>query len=139
MKKNEERLLKKYAVILTNEYIEEREIISFRSLLARSISTELRNNLNDLFCDNTHKITSAQAQKGLSWLLNQWKTPYDKERKNNPFGYREQNILNDFKCFYFTDTYNDSHNYCAAVYEVVSHKNTSFAYYINCGKVHIIG
>lgn len=126
MEKNEERLLKKYATILTNEYIEEREIISLRTLLERDISNELRKYLNGLVKNYSHKITSSQAQKGLSWLLNQWKTPTGKARKHNPFNDEQQAILQDFKCFYFVGTkrFNQFNSYYSPIYRVFAHTHT---------------
>lgn len=41
-------------------------------------------------------ITDEQTAKDLNWLLNKWKTPRGTERKNNPFGYREEDILENF-------------------------------------------
>ena len=43
------------------------------------------------------KLTPEQIEKGRAWLVNKWKTPRGKERKKNPFGYREMNVLENFK------------------------------------------
>src|SRR5690606_11487035 len=45
-------------------------------------------------------------EQGIAYLLNQWKTPAGKERKNNPFGYRERHILENFSHFEFMGQYN---------------------------------
>lgn len=80
------------------------------------------------------QISPEQTAKGLSFLLNLWKTPRGKERKNNPFGYREQAILDDFKEFQFVDIYNASRGYCPfylPVYRVIANDGSAFEYYYN--------
>ena len=42
------------------------------------------------------KLSDEQQKQGYKWLLNLWLTPSGKERKNNPFDYREQNIIDNF-------------------------------------------
>lgn len=39
------------------------------------------------------EVTGEQSAKGFKWLYNLYKTPIGKERKNNPFGYRENGEL----------------------------------------------
>lgn len=48
-------------------------------------------------CDIEIEVTEEQSAKGYKWLMNLYKTPTGKERKNNPFGYREMNILDNYK------------------------------------------
>lgn len=47
------------------------------------------------------RLTPEQNEKGYKWLMNQWKTPTGKIRKNNPFRQREQSILRHFDHFEF--------------------------------------
>ena len=47
----------------------------------------------------------------LEWLLNKWKTPKGAERKNNPFGYREQNVLEDENAKAYFNGFYDAGNY----------------------------
>lgn len=86
-------------------------------------------------------ITDEQTAKGLKWLMNQWKTPRGVERKNNPFGYREQDILTNFDRFYFSGLY-DAGNYrpCfVPLYVVCAKDGRHFEYYVWSGEVQIIG
>lgn len=39
------------------------------------------------------EVTKEQSEKGFKWLYNLYKTPRGVERGNNPFGWREMNIL----------------------------------------------
>ena len=39
------------------------------------------------------QVTNEQMQKGFTWLVNLYKSPTGKERKNNPFGYREIEVI----------------------------------------------
>lgn len=93
------------------------------------------------------KITPDQSKKGLEWLMDQWKTPMGVERKNNPFGYREEAVLENFKEFRLTDFYDNVnvyqvrlgiHNYLP-VYTVIARDKSSFQYYVDYKGIHIIG
>lgn len=93
------------------------------------------------------KITPEQTQKGLDWLKDQWKTPFGVERKNNPFGYREEQIIENFDHFTFEGFYEMAnyeavkmgiHNY-VPLYEVHARDGSSFQYYVNGGEVSIVG
>jgi len=96
------------------------------------------------------KITSAQMHKGFDWLMNRWKSPKTgAERKNNPFGYREQEILKNFKEFRlvsFRDTANVYQtqmgiHWYLPVYDVIAKDGSSFQYHIDntAGGVSIVG
>lgn len=118
-------------------FILENEIITLKSRLSRGVEQD---------ADLTYNyapvaISPEQTEKGLSWLLNQWKTPAGKERKNNPFGYREQDILDNFDRFALVDFY-DAGRFCSffvPVYRVISRSGASFEYYYNGGQIQIIG
>ncbi len=98
------------------------------------------------FPDGGFKLSPEQTQKGLTWLKDQWQTPNGKERKNNPFGYREEDAIKNFTEFRLIDFFDTAsyyavqsgiHNYIP-VYEVIGKEN-NFQYYYNGGKVSIIG
>jgi hypothetical protein len=97
--------------------------------------------------DEGWKITPEQTQKGLAWLMNQWKSPKGVERKNNPFGYREEEILKNFKEFRLVDFYDNANYYQAQagiknyipLYEVISKDGDGFQYYVVGGKISIVG
>lgn len=84
------------------------------------------------------EVTPEQSAKGIAWLRNLYKTPTGKERKNNPFGYREIDIIDNyagenftFRGFYDAGRYG-FHNYIP-VYEVGGME------YYNYGGIQIIG
>lgn len=87
--------------------------------------------------NRTWKITKEQTIKGLNYLKNQWKTPKGLERKNNPFGYRETEVIENFKNFEligFFDTANQYQNelgikFFVPIYRVNSKKGNYFEYY----------
>jgi len=83
-------------------------------------------------------LTKEQQEKGRKWLVNQWKTPSGVERKNNPFGYREQDVLENFKEIRLRDFYSERGNYYYPYYEVIG-GDSSFEYYVSGGQVHILG
>jgi len=87
-----------------------------------------------------YDLTSDQIQKGKSYLMNQWKSPTGKVRANNPFGYRETNILEDFKTINLYGFHNIG-NYTpfyVPIYSVRS-SNNGFEYYVDYKGVNIYG
>jgi hypothetical protein len=77
-------------------------------------------------------IMPEQAAKGLKWLMNHWHTPTGRERKNNPFGLREQKVLESFRRFRLIDFYDISTGilpFYVPVYRVESLNGNSFDYY----------
>jgi hypothetical protein len=93
------------------------------------------------------KLSSEQTEKGLTWLKDQWKTPRGIERVNNPFGFREENIIENFKEFRLIDFYNSANYYQNQIcirsyiplYRVVAKDGAAFEYYFNGGKISIVG
>lgn len=132
---------KKYFDIIASGSIEERQIIDFKSYLGKNPESK-RDLLNALYDKDGLSLSAKQNQKGYDFLKNQWVTPAGKERKNNPFGYREQAILEDFEDFTLTGFYDASRYGQDAWYLPIYHCNSktkgSFEYYYD-GKVNIIG
>lgn len=100
--------------------------------------------IKDLLNSSDNGITLAEEQviKGRDWLLNQWKTPTGAERKNNPFGYREQNALELIDTIRLAGYY-DAGNYhflhYIPIYDVYSTEGYGFQYYVKGGQISIIG
>lgn len=86
------------------------------------------------------RITLKQEQKGLNWLINEWRTPKGKERRSNPFGYREQKIINGFCYFTFDGLYNAGEygfSWYVPIYSPHC-EDSSFQYIVKGGKIDII-
>ena len=81
------------------------------SQCSEKLAKETKEAFYDNMPENGYALTPKQTQKGLSWLMDQWKTPKGKERKHNPFGYREQYVLENFKEFRLIDFYDASNYY----------------------------
>lgn len=84
-------------------YITEREIALLKNRAQKGIDKA-----NIGYLKNDFLISEEQKLKGLKWLRNLYKTVKGDERKNNPFGYREQQILdapNDEIRIYITGFY----------------------------------
>jgi len=129
---------KKYLAIIDSGHIEEGQLISLKSFLNKN--KENRTLIFEAMQDKNLTLSAAQNQKGFDFLMNQWKTPTGKERLNNPFGYREQAILENFSHFELKDWYNAGnayHDFYLPLYECIGNE-TSFEYYYN-GKVNIVG
>lgn len=86
-------------------------------------------------------ITEEQTAKGLTWLINKWKTPRGVERKNNPFGYREEDILENFDHFELAGFYNAGRcfPFYMPLYDVCAKDGRHFEYYVWGGEVQIVG
>jgi len=91
---------------------------------------------NDIMCD------SDWSEKGLKFLMNQWKTPNGKERLNNPFGLREQEVLSNFGHFELAGFYDISRygqaKFVVPLYDCCDKDGYCFQYYYD-GKVNIVG
>lgn len=95
-----------------------------------------------IFWDGEIMTDENQAKKGYNFLINQWKTSRGLERKNNPFGYREQDAINSFVGFRFVGFHDlskyDQNAFYVPIYECIGN-NASFQYYYYNGVVNIIG
>ncbi len=120
--------------------IEEREMNLLKNRLSNK--GEGYKEIKDFdFAGEETEIKGTYAKKGLKWLNNLYKTPTGKERKNNPFRYREQLALETYQGFYFDgffDAGNMFNSFYVPIY-TVSGENQSFQYYLSGGKIHIIG
>ena len=132
------KIFEKYKTIILDDTFTESSISSFRSLMNGRKNTNLtdeeRESLDYLFGENApYSITPAQTTKGFDWLFNLRFTARGKERKNNPFGYREQSILDDFDRFELSGLYDDSDGYNGfhnfkPIYKVIASDGESFDY-----------
>ena len=144
------KIFEKYKTIILDDTFTESSISSFRSLMngykRTNLTDEERESLDYLFGENApYSITPAQTTKGFDWLFNLRFTARGKERKNNPFGYREQSILDDFDRFELAGLYDnyscqslpkrnliipsvhDKHNY-KPIYKVIASDGGYFEY-----------
>lgn len=126
------------------------DIISERDLnLIRSRLNSGRTKRSDIeIPDEGWKLTPDQTKKGYDFLINLWKSPTGKERVNNPFGYREQATLENFKEFRVVDFYDTANYYqnqmgmhfYVPYYRVVGMGDTpDFEYAYYAGKINIMG
>ena len=136
----------------TKGYLTENEIRLIKNRLnmvqcSEKLAEETKKAFYDNMPEDGYKLTEKQTQKGLSWLMDQWKTPKGKERKHNPFGYREQHVLENFKEFRLIDFYNAANYYQTQVgikahfpyYWVIGNDGSEFQYVMHSGQIHILG
>lgn len=90
-----------------------------------------------------YALTAEQVEKGRKWLMNLWQTPRGVERKNNPFGYREQAVLESFKTIRMLDVYDAARYgqrpYYIPLFEAIGKAGDSFQYYVWGGEINIVG
>ena len=134
----ETKIFKKYKALILDDTFTESSITSFSALMnwfkRTNLTDEERLTLFYIFeTQAPYSITPEQTKKGLNWLSAVRFTATGKERKNNPFGYREETILDDFKRFELTGLYDDSyylndrHNF-KPNYRVIAKDKTYFDY-----------
>jgi hypothetical protein len=135
----ETKIFKKYKALILDDTFTESSITSFRALMngfkRTNLTDDERETLDFLFENQApYSITPEQTKKGLNWLSAVRFTATGKERKNNPFGYREETILDSFKRFELTGLYDDyhypygdRHNY-KPIYRVVADDEAYFDY-----------
>lgn len=113
--------------ILNGEHNETRQLI--KSALDKSLE------------DFGVQLEQSHIEQGKQWLLNQWKTPNGKERKNNPFGYREQDALDNLRTIELAGYYDcgRSRSYYIPMYDVLTKDGYGFQYYVEGGEIQIIG
>lgn len=133
---------KQHLPALGGEVLDENEVL----LLKRRLNTG-KLTQDDIFgkdWDKEYLLSPDQNKKGYDWVYDQYKTPAGKERKNNPLGYREQEVVENFSHFTldsFQDTafgYSGVHFY-VPVYRMHSKDGKSFSYYVSGGEMKIIG
>jgi len=119
--------------ILKQKRLTEREVLTLKR---RANANKFVDADWDAIINSEHGITREQTVKGLKWLKSQWKSPLGRERKHNPFGSREQEILKRFSHFEFVGFIDDAtmyqieagiHNY-KIIYRVVARGGDSFEY-----------
>lgn len=133
----------KYKAIIESGKISESEIISMKSFMGKSKDNS--HFIFDLLGNDQPDgllLSESQNQKGIAFLLDQWKTPTGKERLNSPFGYREQKVLENFSHFTL-DSFHDASHYgqqawYLPIYHCIGKDGSCFEYYYN-GKVQVIG
>jgi len=87
-------------------------------------------------------LTEEQNDKGYTWLMDKWITPRGIERKNNPFGTREQAVLEDFSHLRYDghfDAGNAHVSWYVPLYTAIAHNGGTFQYYVKAGLPQIIG
>ena len=90
--------------------------------------------------DGEIQLSPEQNKKGIEFLRDQWQTKTGKERKNNPFGYREQEVINNFTHFELAGFY-DTARYGQRSFFIPLYRccgDGCFEYYYN-GTVNIVG
>lgn len=87
-------------------------------------------------------LEQEQIQKGFDWLWDKYQTPTGQERKNNPFGLREERALKNFSHIELADFANAGNyhvSYYVPVYDVYAKDGYGFQYRLNQGQPYIIG
>lgn len=123
--------------IKNKDTISEQEISLIKERLNSGVYTA--ENVNEI--DNK-RLTSEQNEKGYKYMYGLYKSPTGKERINNPYGEREQEVLNNYSHFElvsWSDEGNQFYKSYTPIYLVVAKDGSSFEYIMTGGKIKIIG
>jgi hypothetical protein len=89
------------------------------------------------------KLSKEQVTKGFKWLKNLGFTPTGKERRNSPYGYREEYIVTNPKTILLAGFYDNAgflqKRYLIPLYEAVGKDGTSMEYYGAGNSISIVG
>lgn len=110
-------------------------------LLTRRLNSGEKIDVSHIW-ENTPELTDEQNKKGFDFLFNKWLTPNKKERLNNPFGYREQDVLKNFTGFKLAGFFDAARYGCPPFFIPLYNCNgsdDSFKYYYYDGKISIVG
>ena len=91
-----------YNEIASAGVITEREVL----LMKRRANHGHASDVVSIFSNGNLLITPEQADKGLAWLKDLWKTPRGVVRKRNPFKQREQRLIDTFDHFELVSFFN---------------------------------
>ncbi len=134
MKKDSQQIIDE---ALKNNVITESEI----KLLCKRMNAGEGMDVSGIW-NNCVDLTADQNKKGIDFLMNQWKTPKGIQRKNSPFGYREEAVLENFTGFELAGFYDISkwggRSYLIPLYNCVGKNGDAFQYYYD-GEVQIVG
>ena len=133
-------IMAKYEAIINSGKIKESELVSLNSFYNKSKDNKFF--IDEIFYSDQINgellLTNEQDKKGFDFLQGLRFTPTGKDRLNNPYGYREERVLDNFSHFTFCGFYTERGNYYIRMYKCYSKNGESFQYYYN-GKLNIIG
>ncbi len=137
------KLAQKYLDIIETGLIQKSELIALCSFMNNKATKEERQLINETLANKEDGtlLGEEQNKQGYAYLWNQWLTPTGIERKNNPFGMREQEILENFQYFTLKELYNGGNyniDHYIPLYECHG-KGNSFEYHMNKGIINIVG
>lgn len=134
--------IKKSADILAQKILNEKDIKLIITRL-NSMDSDTAGVVQKLVHAGVYwRLTPEQIERGRKWLLNQWKTPRGIERKNSPFGWREEEVIERMDTIVlsgFTDTGSAGYPYYTATWVIYGKNGKSFEYVRHAGGCKVIG
>jgi len=125
---------------IINEIIKKGEITEKEILLLKRCANGGDKEASNFYPGSDIEIylTKEQSEKAFKWLWNLYKSPTGKERKNNPFGYREIDILENNKeeLFRFIGFYDNGNLYYSNYIPI--YEFCGMEYYVD-NKIQIVG
>ena len=127
--------------------LSEKELNALKNWLNNKASRTERNEVLENLYETSSTmgaiaLTSDQVAKGKKYLYNLGFTPKGSERKNSPYGMRENYIVNNLKdigLLGFYDAGNMFTKFYVPLYQAEGKDGSSMDYYVAGGKINIIG
>lgn len=138
------KLAQKYIDILKKKKISENDLNALRSFLNnKNPTSEEKSKIFDLIYNGGDyiELDKQHQQKGIDWLVKQYKTPKGKLKENSPFGTREVFILENVREIRLRDLYDAGNmfsKFYIPLYEVCGGESC-FEYHTAGGKINITG
>ena len=131
-----------YTKLAKQKKYSEKELNALKNHMNRIDSSEAMK-LNNLVANKQGtKLDQTQVKKGFKYLYNLGFTPKGVERKNSPFGYREEYIVKNPKTIellQYHDAGNRNFSFYVPYYEAIGKDGTSMEYFVSGGKINIWG
>tara|TARA_R100000231_G_scaffold33800_2_gene29711 strand:+ start:1703 stop:2113 length:411 start_codon:yes stop_codon:yes gene_type:complete len=131
-----------YTKLAKQKKYSEKELNALKNHMNRIDSSEAIK-LNSLVANKQGtKLDQTQVKKGFKYLYNLGFTPKGVERKNSPFGYREEYIVKNPKTIellQYHDAGNRNFSFYVPYYEAIGKDGTSMEYFVSGGKINIWG
>jgi hypothetical protein len=130
-----------YKKLAKQKKYSEKELNALKNYMNKN--PEEANSLNNLVANKEGtKLDKTQIAKGFKYLYNLGFTPKGAERKNSPYGYREEYIVKNPKSIellQFHDAGNRNFSFYVPYYEAIGKDGTSMEYFVSGGKINIWG
>ena len=134
-----------YMKLAKKDKLSEKELNALKNYInngerGKMVLNEFWNNIDST--GDMVELTLDQQKKGAKYLYNLGFTPKGAERKNSPYGMREEYIVKNIDSIYLQGFHNAGSffsSFYVPIYSAIGKDGSSMEYYVAGGKINIIG